>query len=764
MQEVQFEIDAQRVGRASGYIGGLTVERYTFTGATIPAGTRLAILTRAGVTIAAAEIAEGNAATVDTNTQEVADLLRYQPLGACESVYIALGNADDIIALIPAVMRKNWLDDEATHPPVPANRYPTKTELDQWLARFDERAAAAEAAKADAQAAAAQAEQRATAAETAKTAAGNSATDAANSAKDAGDSAVHAKDAQAAAEAAQSKAETAQRAAETAATAAGESAKVAGDSERAAISAKDAAETAQSQAKASETAAKASEAAAKASETAASASEKAAKASEQAADESATAAAGSASAAKASETAAATSATAAEAAKTAAETAKTGAEAAQTAAASSATAAANSAAAAKQSAAEAASQVTDTLKRINFCNGKFYSQYYNASSRSITWNEKIDDACLMAWNDKYIIITTSPNVGWIVVNGSDFSFISSSPYHHSAHLYHHGTFYCLGFNGSRVAIFYRFHSYTEGGTTCNYAEVLDANTGEVLIEKTYTDEEMAFIKAAPCFSMGFTCILKNGDMIHRGTIFSGEDLSIKGYVASEDGFLVKSGAYSTYCCYLTANADNSYSGEDPIIVQSNDAYSFWVDDRYTLSEDGAPIVTLRNFHVDGIFDEAKGATREVGVLFSKNTTGYAWSIDNRAIVRNPSTGKLAAYSVALDETQENRIVFKKSGDIDYTTRLRDFIPVNFYDGALIYNNVPFYYIAGALIYSVGATGAIAKSPCIALQAYDNHTRHNSPHYLPSVAYTNASYKHSRPLPVSRFFYNNSSLIYPVENI
>ena len=357
MQEIAFEIDAQRVGRASGYIGGLTIERYTFTGATIPAGTRLAILTRAGVTIASAEITEGNAAEVDTNTQEVADLLRYQPLGACESVYIALGNADDIIALIPAVMRKNWLDDEATHPPVPANRYPTKTELDQWLARFDERAAAAEAAKADAQAAAAQAEQRATAAETAKTAAGNSATDAANSAKDAGDSAVHAKDAQAAAEAAQGKSETAQRAAETAATAAGESAKVAAASEQTALSAKQSAETAQAQAEASETASKASETAAKGAETAARASEQAAKASEQAADESATAAAGSASAAKASETAAANSATAAEAAKTDAETAKNGAESAKAAAASSATAAANSATAAAKSATDLADAV-----------------------------------------------------------------------------------------------------------------------------------------------------------------------------------------------------------------------------------------------------------------------------------------------------------------------------------------------------------------------------------------------------------------------
>lgn len=210
MQEIAFEIDAQRVGRASGYLGGLTIERYTFTGATIPAGTRLAILTRAGVTIAAAEIAEGNAATVDTNTQEVADLLRYQPLGACESVYIALGNADTIIALIPATMRKNWLDDEATRPPVPANRYPTKTELEAWLARFDERAAATAAAKSAAQAAA--------------SAASGSATEAKSAASTAQKAAAAAQTAQGKAEAAQAAAETAQAAAEAAQAAAAQSA------------------------------------------------------------------------------------------------------------------------------------------------------------------------------------------------------------------------------------------------------------------------------------------------------------------------------------------------------------------------------------------------------------------------------------------------------------------------------------------------------------------------------------------------------------
>lgn len=249
MQEVQFEIDAQRVGRASGYLGGLTIERYIFTGATIPAGTRLAILTRAGVTIAAAEITEGNAATVDTNTQEVADLLRYQPLGACESVYIAIGNADTIIALIPAVMRKNWLDDEATHPPVPANRYPTKTELDEWLARFDERAAAAETAKADAQEAAAQAAHSATASQTAKTAAESAAT-AAKAAQG------KAEDAQASAQASAEDAETAKEAAASSATAAKQSAQEAAQGVATLLQGKvDAAEAAKAGAEAAKTSA-----------------------------------------------------------------------------------------------------------------------------------------------------------------------------------------------------------------------------------------------------------------------------------------------------------------------------------------------------------------------------------------------------------------------------------------------------------------------------------------------------------------------------
>ena len=282
MQEITFEIDAQRVGRASGYLGGLTVERYTFTGATIPAGTRLAILTRAGGLIAAATIAEGNAAEVDTNTQEVADLLRYQPLGACESVYIALGDADNILAIIPATMRKNWLDDEATHPPVPANRYPTKTELDEWLARFDERATAAETAKEDAQSAAEQSAQRATAAQNAQTAAERAAA-AAQTAQEGAESAKEA--------AAQSAtdAEAAKEAAAQSATAAANSAQEAADGVTALLQGKvDAAEAAKTGAEAAKTAAETAKAGADAAKSAAASSATAAANSATAASKSAT--------------------------------------------------------------------------------------------------------------------------------------------------------------------------------------------------------------------------------------------------------------------------------------------------------------------------------------------------------------------------------------------------------------------------------------------------------------------------------------------
>lgn len=456
----------------------------------------------------------------------------------------------------------------------------------------------------------------------------------------------------------------------------------------------------------------------------------------------------------------------AEAAKTAAETAQGKAEDAQAAAASSATAAATSADAAANSAAEAASQVTDTLKRLTFAGGRFYSKYFNANTASITFDtsKAPGDHALMAWNDRYLVLSTSLKGGWFTMLGKDLSFIASAPYHYNYYIYTHALFYQVGFNGERVAIFYRFNEYNAEKGICNYAEVLDANTGDVLIEKTFTAEEMAFIKAAPCWGIQFTCILKNGDMIHRGTIFSGEDLSIKGYVATEAGFAYRKDSYSTYCCYLTANADNNYSGADPIIVQSNDNYSFWVDDRWTLDANGNPIVTLRNFLIDGIYDENKVETRrDVGVLFSTVSSGWG-GINHFAMVRNGITNKLASYQVAIDETQDNRIVFRKRADVaDSSLSLNQFVPTNYFTGGLVYNGHPFYLQRGELVYYMNRLGSISASPYIVFCGNKRLTRTAGAYDLPSVAFLSGGAAPQRLIPCDRHANDGTSFIYPVEN-
>lgn len=136
MQEITVTINADRTGSVSGYLGGLTKEVYRLNGP-IADGVKAVLLTPDGRTLAVSDAAVGGAVEMDTDTQEVADLLRYQPVGAEAAVHIAIGSPDDLVAIVPATLRKNWLDDEATHPPVPAARYPTKAELEAWLAAAD---------------------------------------------------------------------------------------------------------------------------------------------------------------------------------------------------------------------------------------------------------------------------------------------------------------------------------------------------------------------------------------------------------------------------------------------------------------------------------------------------------------------------------------------------------------------------------------------------------------------------------------------------
>lgn len=139
MESVTLTLNADRTGRASGYLGGLTAERYLLDGREVPDGTRLALLTPDGRALAAATVTDA-AAEVSTDTQEVADLLRYQPVGAEAEVYVAIGDHDNLLAIVPARLRKNWLDDSAIRPPAPLPEYwtaeQTKAAIAEALSAF----------------------------------------------------------------------------------------------------------------------------------------------------------------------------------------------------------------------------------------------------------------------------------------------------------------------------------------------------------------------------------------------------------------------------------------------------------------------------------------------------------------------------------------------------------------------------------------------------------------------------------------------------
>lgn len=203
METIVLTLNAVRSGTVCGYLGGLTVERYLFRGRDVPGGAKVALLTPDGRTLAAATVANGEdgpAAEVSTDTQEVADLLRWQPVGAEAEVYVTLGDSDNLLAIVPAKLRKNWLDDEATHPPAPANRYPTKAELGAWLKAAQETEQGAKEAALKADAAAQNAKGSATDAREAMEGAQRAETEAGDAARDAKAGADKAAAAQGAAE------------------------------------------------------------------------------------------------------------------------------------------------------------------------------------------------------------------------------------------------------------------------------------------------------------------------------------------------------------------------------------------------------------------------------------------------------------------------------------------------------------------------------------------------------------------------------------
>lgn len=366
-----------RSGTASDFIGGLCSERLVFIGDALTLPAKVALIDLDGTTLAAADLQSNDTGAVfadlSTDTQQVADRYRYQPPDTLNRATLFIGDDTSLQAVIEVQIKKNWLDDSAYHPPVPAERYPTLSELEKWLEAAGE---VREGVCTCATAAASSAEAAASSARLASAQSLN-AVDAANNAQryasDASDASIDAaksyENAEASRKAAESAAQVARDARENAqlqqqkATAAAGNAngyrQQAANSQRLAARAQEAAEAAQEAAEEAQNAADgfASDAAQSAQEAgSANSSTQSAKTAAETAQKAAEAAKADAEQAKAD----------AQAAKADAQAAKTGAEAKAQEAATSATQAAQSATAAQ----EAAEGLQDGLATLNALDGR----------------------------------------------------------------------------------------------------------------------------------------------------------------------------------------------------------------------------------------------------------------------------------------------------------------------------------------------------------------------------------------------------------
>ena len=90
-------------------------EPVTFHGLDVPEGTKVGIFDGAGVCLAVADV-QGNAATLDLDTQEAFDALAGVAVGETATVWCVVGNEDSYLATITARLLRNELAESA-HPP-----------------------------------------------------------------------------------------------------------------------------------------------------------------------------------------------------------------------------------------------------------------------------------------------------------------------------------------------------------------------------------------------------------------------------------------------------------------------------------------------------------------------------------------------------------------------------------------------------------------------------------------------------------------------
>ena len=114
----------KRTGTASGPLVALQDNPLALTGADLPAGAEVALLTKGGIVLAAATTADAEGhATLPCATRQVADATRNLPLGQSFPAFLAVGLPDGLVAALPIDLLPNKLPALAALPPAPLPAY-----------------------------------------------------------------------------------------------------------------------------------------------------------------------------------------------------------------------------------------------------------------------------------------------------------------------------------------------------------------------------------------------------------------------------------------------------------------------------------------------------------------------------------------------------------------------------------------------------------------------------------------------------------------
>ena len=122
---ITITLDPQkRTGAADGPLVALQDNALTLTGADLPAGAEVALLTKGGIVLAAATTADAEGhATLPCATRQVADATRNLPLGQAFPAFLAVGLPDGLVAALPIDLLPNKLPALAALPPAPLPAY-----------------------------------------------------------------------------------------------------------------------------------------------------------------------------------------------------------------------------------------------------------------------------------------------------------------------------------------------------------------------------------------------------------------------------------------------------------------------------------------------------------------------------------------------------------------------------------------------------------------------------------------------------------------